>query len=561
MKTRSVLLYYPGFPFDPDVLVPSRTLAATAASLLDQGHETRVLDFGTAETVARLVRGKASAHIERISDQDFAHPSANPLQTLHTLWHMRGADRSFREQRAAYAREIAGQLVAMRGLHFAAFMMNSIEDVISTLAVVRPLREYCPRLRIVGFGVLPSLLPDSLLNERNGFDCLCIEDPETTLAALGERIDAPQLWASIPNLAFMQGSATLISPRDTTSSLSALSAPAYEPDAYPALRSEQKIRVFTIDECRPSAAYSHAMPHAHGEAPRVRSVASVCNEMWRIGTLFGARAFHFTGEAAPASHVSAVAHELMRRGMSTIYTRSTSISHAVPATFPALHSSGCVAMSFPIDTGSQRLLDTYYGRDFTITDVERVLRCTQSIGMHAITRFTYPTPADDYHTRAETLRIIERNKPYAAPVNFPSLRPGSRWFSDTGMGYNAERERYYHQCMTTARKFPGLLAANDRYRGAGLSDCEAIALRQALVNDIERLGVNASTPDEIVRLSCIMGSTGREHQFAARVQRDFARGDAMGIATLVDLVNEAACVSAKRMALRAHDTERLAVGN
>lgn len=562
MKTRSVLLYYPGFPFDPGVLTPSRTLAATAAGLLEQGHETRILDFGTAETVARLVRGKATSHLERIADQDIAQPSANPLQTLHTLWHMRGADRSFREQRKAYAREIAAQLGAMRGLHFAAFMLDSIEDVVSTLAIVHPLREYSPRLRIVGFGALASLFPDSLLNERNGFDCLCVEDPETALAALAERIDAPQLWASIPNLAFMQSGGAYMTPGDTGGSLSALSSPAYEPDAYPALRTEQKIRVFTIDECRPSAAYSHAAAHAPSDSPRVRSVASVCNEMWRIGTLFGARAFHFTGEAAPASHVSAVAHELMRRGMSTVYTRSVSIAHAVPATFPALSSSGCVALSFPIDTGSQRLLDTHYGHDFTITDVERVLRCTQSIGLHAITRFTYPAPVDDYHTRAETLRIIERNKPYAAPISFPALWPGSRWFSDADMGYNVEPERYYYQCMATARKFPAFAnAGNGRYRGAGLSECEAASLRQALVNDVERLGVNASTPDEIVRLSCIMGSTGREQEFAARVQREFVRGDAMGIATLVDLVNEAACVSAKRMALRAQDTERLAVGN
>ncbi|MCC6796128.1 MAG: hypothetical protein IT366_13495 [Candidatus Hydrogenedentes bacterium] len=562
MKTRSVLLYYPGFPFDPDVLTPSRPLAATAAVLLEQGHETRILDFGTAETVARLVRGKASARLERIADQDLAQPSLNPLQTLHTLWHMRGADRSFREQRSAYAREIAAQVTSIRGLHFAAFMMESIDDVISTLAIVRPLREYCPRLRIVGFGAITALFPESLLNERNAFDCLCIEDSETALAALAERIDTPQLWAAIPNLAFMRSGGIYLSPRDTGGSLSALSSPAYEPDAYPALRTEQKIRVFSIDECRPSAAYSHACAQTAAETPRVRSVASVCNEMWRIGTLFGARAFHFTGEAAPASHVSAVAHELMRRGMSTIYTRSVSISHAVPATFPGLATSGCVALSFPIDTGSQRLLDTYYGREFTITDVERVLRCAKSIGLHAIARFTYPTPEDDYHTRAETLRIIERNKPYAAPISFPSLRPGSRWFSDTGMGYNVEPERYYYQSMTTARKFPVFAhAGHERYRGANLSECEAAALRQALVTDVERLGVNASTPDEIVRLSCVMGSTGREHEFAARVQRDFARGDAMGIATLVDLVNEVACVSAKRMALRAHDTERLAVGN
>jgi hypothetical protein len=564
MKTRSVLLYFPGYPFDPQVLTPSRPLASAAANLLEQGHETCILDYGTVETVARLVAGKPSAHVERIADDSMERAPSNPLQTLHMLWHLRAADRAFRELRSAYALDIARHLASLRGLHFVAFMLNTIDDVASTLAIIRPLREHSPRLKIVGFGEIAALFGGPLASERNGFDCLCMDDPETTLATLAERIDTPQLWAHIPNLAFADGGRVRVTHRDTTASLSALSAPVYEPDAYPALKAEQKIRVFTIDECRPSTSYSHAAPQPANDAPRVRSVGSVCNEMWRIGTLFGARAFHFTGEAAPASHVSAVAHELLRRGMSTVYTRACGVAHAVPATFPALYSSGCVAMSFPVDTGSQRLLDTVYGREFTITDVERVLRCSKSVGMFTIARFSYPCPADDYHTRAETLRVIERTKPHAAPVRFPNALPGSRWYADVErMGCPLDPSRSYRHFMAMGRKFPAARGAWTPVAksAAGISEYEISSLHHGLVKEIEQRGVNASLPDEIVRLACIMGDAGREHEFGARVQRDFVRGDAMGIATLVDLVNEVACVSAKRMALRAQDAERLAVGN
>jgi hypothetical protein len=521
------------------------------------------MDYGTAQTVARLVSGKASERVERIAGQHLSSSTNNPLQTLHMLWHMRGADRAFREQRTAYAREIANKLALQRGLHFIGFMMNTVEDLASTLAIVRPLREYCPRLKIVGFGEMPSMFPEQMAAERNAFDCLCTDDPEITLVALAERIDAAPLWTQIPNLAFSLGGRIRMTQRDRASSLSALASPAYEPDAYPALKAEQKIRVFTIDECRPVPSYSHAVARAEDDSLRVRSVASVCNEMWRIGTLFGARAFHFSGEAAPASHVGAVAHELMRRGMSTVYTRASSISHAVPATFPSLYSSGCVAMTFPVDTGSQRLLDHFYGRDFTITDVERVLRCVKSIGMYAIARFTYPSPADDYHTRAETLRVIERTKPHAAPVNYPGLVPGSRWSAEAQrMGFEYDASRLYRQSLAAGRKFPALTGVSPTaHTNPALSEFEVATLHNELVNEIEHRGVCASLPDETVRLACIMGDAGREHAFAARVQREFVRGDAMGIATLVDLVNEVACVSAKRMALRAPDTERLAVGN
>lgn len=563
MKTRSILLYFPGYPFELKVLTPSRQLASLAGSLLDQGHETLVLDYGTVSTVDRLVAGKPLRHIEKLADDLMEVTPANPLQTLHMLWHMRCADKAFRDQRAAYAHEIAEHLASRRGIHFAAFMMNTVEDVISTLAVVRPLRKRCPRLRIVGFGQMATQFWEHLIRKENGFDCLCVDEPETALVALAERIDIPDLWHHIPNIASARGGQARLSPRDVSASLSTFPAPAYEPDVYPALKADQKVRVFTIDECKPLQSYSHAASQTD-ETPRVRSVASVCNEMWRIGTLFGARAFHFSAESAPASHVSAVAHELLRRGMSAVYTRSGSIENAVPATFPVLYTSGCVAMSFPIDTGSQRLLDTFYGRNFTITDVERVLRCSKSIGMFTIARFTYPCPADDYHTRAETLRVIERAKPHAAPVSYPRVVPGTRWHDEAvSYGYAPDKSRGDRHFMASARKFPMLPgAAPPPLCGAAeLDEHEIYALHQALVRDIEQRGVVASLSEDALRLACIMGDAGRERDFGARLQRDFVRGDAMGIATLVDLVNEVACVSAKRMALSAPEAERLAVGN
>lgn len=555
MKTRSILLYFPGYPFEIKTLTPSRQIASLAGSLLDQGHETLVLDYGTVSTVDRLVAGKPSRHIEKLADDLMEAAPANPLQTLHMLWHMRCADRAFREQRAAYALEIAEQLALRRGIHFAAFMMNTVEDVISTLAVVLPLRKRCPRLRIVGFGQMATHFCEHLLQKENGFDCLCLDDPETALVTLAERIDIPDLWPHLPNIVSARGGRTWMSPRDASTSLSTFPAPAYEPDVYPALKADQKIRVFTIDEYSASPA---------GETPRVRSVASVCNEMWRIGTLFGARAFHFSAESAPASHISAVAHELLRRGMSTVYTRSCSIESAVPATFPVLYSSGCAAMSFPVVTGSQLLLDSFYGRNFTIADVERVLRCSKSIGMFTIARFTYPCPADDYHTRAETLRVIERTKPHAAPVGYSGIVPGARWDEDAlPCGHVTDKFRGCRNIMASARKFPMMPGATPppSHAAAGLDHHEIYALHHGLVRDIEQRGIVASVSEDALRLACIMGDPGRERDFGARLQRDFVRGDAMGIAALVDLVNEVACLSAKRMALNAPEAERLAVGN
>ena len=40
MSTRSILVYYPGYPFDWGVLTPQRAVAAAAAALVGAGHES-----------------------------------------------------------------------------------------------------------------------------------------------------------------------------------------------------------------------------------------------------------------------------------------------------------------------------------------------------------------------------------------------------------------------------------------------------------------------------------------------------------------------------------------
>jgi len=564
MKTRSVLVRFPGYPFEPQALAPSRLLASVAGSLLDQGHETRILDYGTVETVLRLVEGRPSALASKIASIVAADQLGNPLQTLQLLWQMNSANRQFRERRAAFAREIAAHLATRPGLHFAAFMVNTVDDIASTLEIVKPLRAQRPKLKIIAFGTMADYFGAALARESNVFDCICVAETEAALVALAERIETPHLWCTIPNIAYCDGAQVRETSRDDMTSVSALPAPVYDPDAYPALKAEQKLRLFEIDDCRPASAEQCSRPDGETAAPRMRTVGAVCNEMWRVGTLFGARAFHFTGEIAPASHVSAIANEMLRRGISAVYTRSCNPAHAVPATFPSLFTSGCIALSFSIQTGSQRLLDRFYETGTTVTELERILKCSKQVGIFTIARFTFPCPEDDIHTRAETIRIIERTQPDAAPLSTPHVMPGSRWYNDAGRyGFGVDRAHYYERAVAAARKYPaaGQHWTNRPYRTGRWSEQEVAAQYRGLAKDIEQRGVPAMLSDEMMRMARIVADAGREAEFANRMQQDFIRGDAMGVATMVDTFNEVACVSAKRMALRAPDADRLAVGN
>ncbi|MCL4692510.1 MAG: hypothetical protein KJ060_08365 [Candidatus Hydrogenedentes bacterium] len=564
MKTRSALVHFPGYPFDINALMPSRHLAVAAGSLLDAGHTTRIFDYGTVTAVEELLEGKLSDLARSVSESILADPGLNPLQTLHTLWHIRASDRLLARKLGAQCETVAQRLAHQPGLHFAGLMIRAVEDLRYAAQIARRLKDSRPKLRVIAFGPLIDLYGDYIAREYLEFDCLCLTDVEQSLVGFAEKIDAPEMWASVPNIAVANGYYPKGDSQRDSLGLGNYPPPVYEPDTYPALRSGQKLRLFELEDNRGSVP-TFADPRTHREsAVRMKPVSAVCNEIWRIATLYGARAFSLCGPAATASHMTAVGHELLRRGTDIVYARSSACLGVVPAMFSVLRASGCEVMSFSVDTGSQRLLDDFFGRGVTVTELETMLRASRSAGLYTIARFVYPCPADDYHTKAETIRLVERTRPDAAAVDVPQVHPQSEWFERSAhYGFRVRRERALARAMASARRFP--LMDNQwptlPFSVAGLSSSQVIGENRSLVEELEQRGVLASAPYDLVRLARLAGYENRERQFVARAQHELLSGDTSGVATLVDQFNEAVCVSAKGVALKPYEPSRMAVGN
>ncbi len=565
MKTRSVLVYCPGYPIDINSLIPNRFLAEAAGCLLDAGHTTRIWDYGTVATAERLLEGKLSDLARAVGESILADTGLNPLRTLHTLWQIRASDKLFSQRLTRLCQEVADELAHMRGLHFVGLLLRSVEDMRYAAQIAQMVRTNRRKLRIVAFGPLVDLYGTSVLRGYPAFDCICLRGIELSLVGLAEKIDTPRLWSTIPNILFRDSSRIRETERRDSLSLGSHPSPAYEPDTYPALRAEQKLKLFELEDNRGKRGEGYGHPDLEPEvAVRMKPVTAVVNEMWKVATLYGARAFSLCGSAASASHMTAVAHELLRRRMDVIYSRSSAVQGDVPAMFGILKASGCASMSFIVDTGSQRLLEDYYGRAVTVSEVESILRACKASGIYTIARFTYPCPADDYHTRAETVRLVERTRPHAASVEFPQVVPQSRWFRDgAAFGYRFRPERVLSDATDCVRRFP--LPPNTWSRLPvgmdGLSPSQAVAAHDELVAEFESRGILASAPANLVQLARLAGYAKREREFVSRVYEEFLTGDAAGIATLVDQFNEIACVPAKGVALHPFDSSRVAVGN
>ncbi|MGI6139569.1 MAG: hypothetical protein ACOYI9_11090 [Candidatus Hydrogenedentales bacterium] len=141
-----------------------------------------------------------------------------------------------------------------------------------------------------------------------------------------------------------------------------------------------------------------------------------------------AHAFHIDASHVSASHLAKFADLLLNRDLTIIYALGN-VSEAMEKSLAdRLFASGCRSIGFCIPTGSQRILEDFYGCSFSISAMCAGLQRCRKAGIFTVVHVCYPCPLDDYHTRAETERFLELAQPKSVCMDMPALVPGSKWF-------------------------------------------------------------------------------------------------------------------------------------
>ena len=139
--------------------------------------------------------------------------------------------------------------------------------------------------------------------------------------------------------------------------------------------------------------------------------------------------------------------------------------------------------------------------------------------MFTVTRFTFPCIADDYHTKAETLRLISRMKPGSAPILFPE---------------------------TNQKTVPTRRMRRDR---------------EELCEAIRELGIPTDQTPELGLLAALAGQAGQETAFRDRVEYQLTTGDCDGLVKLVERINRMARVQVPSIEFKPFVPVQQAMGN
>ena len=155
---------------------------------------------------------------------------------------------------------------------------------------------------------------------------------------------------------------------------------------------------------------------------------------------------------------------------------------------PLLVLAGCRSVSVAVPTGSQRLLEDFYHAPYCVSQVEATFERIHAADVLSTIELTYPNPMDDYHTAAETLRLLKRTQPTTVEIHLPDVAPGDAWYERAiGYGFHVDPRRYQ-------KWLEGDMAVQEHesspYLMAGWSQLQIQQATASLTEEIKSYGIH-----------------------------------------------------------------------
>jgi hypothetical protein len=550
MMTRSRLVYVPALPWDAETLLPQHRLAALAGALQAAGHEATILDWGTLGGLERLacVAGLGP-------DRDAPESRARTPWGRSAVVRRRAA--ALEAALEARAVEVGRAVLGVSRPELVVFLIQRPLDVAEARRVARRLREWAPEVVQVVTGAHVDAHATTLM-QGGDFDVALIGEAELGLLGLAAAWGQRSAWGRIPNLVTRDARGYAGGHAESAPDWTGMGTPTYDGGVYAALAGEEKFKLITLEHSRGRHHVPHALPQAGllMRQVRTKTPAMLADEVARWSQQGGYRVFHFLGESTPASQVDGLGYELLARCLRVFYSRSAQVRHLDPGTLRALARSGCCAVGMGLDSGSQRLLEDFYGQDFSVSRAVAVLAGCQDAGLFVSTQWTYPCSQDDRHTREETLRVMALARPQAARFQAAQCIPGSLWALQADhYGFTLDRARH-------ARWVRGLAAEHDT--GTALRGWSSGQVRQEQAWMRERMaevGVVPGLTERHGMLARFAGEAGAEGAWVGAVNEALRTLDVARVAGEVARFNAGATVPVSRIARRPLHAYVAAAGN
>jgi hypothetical protein len=538
---RGILVSFAGYPYTPSSLMPDNGLASLAGSLIAAGHDAKVLDYGTVDTVARLVPDAVHRRLEDVwaaasNGRMPAHAAVNLLRASMAQ------SRALRKTLRLVADEISREIEAAP-TDFVGFKLWNGDGFSSSVRLAKVLRKRHENVKIIGGGPQVDWFEEMVFDYTDAFHCLVRGEGEQTIIALAEWAAGRRLLHGIPNILYTAPSGALVkAPLEPVADLDALPLPAYDAAHYPSIAGNRHMKMITIDESRgcPNECYFCIHPRKSGCKWRIKSPGRLIAEIKKVMAETGARAFIYAGSNTPSKAAVANAQAIIDAGLHIQYGCFGHVKGIRKADFELLKRSGCRAIFYGVESGSQRILDNALNKGTKVEEIRDILKRTKEAGIYTIGSVIYPSPSEDAESRKETMELLLDTRPDSAPVQFPGLVPGSRWDAEPerfGFKLTMSRPRAMRYGMTYKIKliYPPRFWKPLPYTLDGRDSRQMMAETGKFAKELQAAGISTNIAHDIVLMADRMGMS--PDDFHKHAMCLFYTGDVKRIGEMVEKIN------------------------
>jgi hypothetical protein len=430
LSTRSLLVNFSSYPSSIEFLTPDNGLAVLAGTLIEAGHDTRIIDYCTVSTMrrfmpphlARQVRPQYEAYVAADGDREKAQ---EPLQRLLEL------DKALESHRSREIDLIAEELCETArsfGAEFVGFKLWTGDGFLASIRIAAYLKERLPGIITVGGGPHVDLFGLDILVYTDAFDMVVQGEGEPAIVALAEAIASGSGFEDVPNLIYRAGGGCRVNPTERPADLDALATPVYDPAVYPAIAGDEKLMLFMIDESRgcPNRCAFCVHPAKSGGFWRVRSAQGAVDAMRKLNMDLGVRGFRLAGSNTPGKLKNQIASELITHQCDFKYAAFGHVRDE-DTDFRLLGDSGCVALFYGIESGDERILANMNKRT-NLEQIRTTIPKAQEAGIATVMSFIAGTPGETDESLQASADLLAEVTPEACQITAPYVIPGSLWW-------------------------------------------------------------------------------------------------------------------------------------
>ncbi len=545
MPTSSLLVNYVGYPNGMFGLVPDNGLANLAACLIAHGHRTRIWDCATVSMMERLyphhLREELVAAHGRILTE--IKGGRSPDQAMLAEFH--GMEDEVDRYQEGQVRKLGAEMaeyVRANAVDFIGFKLWTGAGYSGARLLAEEIKRVNPDVKAYGGGPHVDWFGELVLRDAEEFDAVCAAEGEETIVALAELTEGRRRPEDVPNLIYRQNRHIRKSAARPVERLGELPVPVYDEEVYPAMRGDDKVKVILLDESRGCPNRCNFCIHPIKSGGRWRTVPSTTfvDRLEAMMRTYGFSTFRYAGSNPPPGLRRQIATEILRRGLKVTYSGFAHVRGAYKEDFGLLRRSGCIALSYGVESGSQKILDEAINKRIKVAEIREALSACKRAGIATIVSLIIPAPFETGQTENETFVLMQQITPDSTVVHFPAMVMGTEWERHREkFGFEIKEPNRLYVRMMKHRINPFAPAALWRplvdYKLDGKDFREVAMETSAFIGRLRRAGLTTQLLDTEFLLSHLAGMTAR--LFGQLTHRQCLSGDVGGIRRLVARMN------------------------